>query len=220
VAVPDETQDLHATLEEMLMRAERDRARAAADRARASDDRARASMDRREAARDRGEALAIRAEAESNLRLAATDALTGAWTRRAGLEAAARELERAHRTGQRLVVGFADVDGLKRVNDEHGHQAGDELLTAVGETIRTGLRPYDVVVRYGGDEFVAVLADIGRDEARARFREIAVTLAAGKADRSFSLGLAEAAPDETLELLIARADSDLLAIRRLRREQV
>ena len=205
------------SMEEILGRASRDRARAAADRARASDDRARAALDRREAARDRSEALELRAEAARNLKLAATDGLTGTWTRKFGLEAIRREVDRAHRTGQGIVLAFIDVDGLKRVNDVHGHAHGDALLAAVGETLRAGVRPYDVIVRYGGDEFLALMSDTSLDAARSRFAEIAVTLAAGGADRAFSVGLADAHGGETLELLIERADADLLVRRRARR---
>ena len=64
----------------------------------------------------------------------------------------ARELGRARRTGATLAVAFGDVDGLKRINDTQGHLAGDALLRLVGETLRANLRPYDVIVRYGGDE--------------------------------------------------------------------
>jgi diguanylate cyclase (GGDEF)-like protein len=210
----DASDDPLATIEAILSRAERDRGRAASDRARASDDRARASVDRREAARDRREALVLRAEAASNLKLAATDGLTGVWTRTFGLDAAAREVERAQRTGQRVVVAFIDVDGLKRVNDRHGHQEGDALLRAVGQTLLAGLRPYDVIVRFGGDEFLGVLPDIAVAEARMRLAEIAVTLAAGNAERTFSVGLAAAGRGETLDALVARADRELLATRR------
>src|SRR5438552_11348809 len=79
-----------------------------------------------------------------NLKLATTDELTGAWTRKLGLEEVSRELERAHRTGARLVLAFVDVDGLKAVNDSQGHLAGDALLRLLGETLRANVRPYDV----------------------------------------------------------------------------
>jgi diguanylate cyclase (GGDEF)-like protein len=213
----DASIDPSTSIDLVLQRAARERVRAAADRARASEDRARASIDRRDAARDRSEALALRAEAAHNLKLAATDGLTGTWTRKFGLEAAAREVERAHRTGQGAVLAFVDVDGLKRVNDLQGHARGDALLAAVGETLRAGLRPYDVVVRYGGDEFLALMADTSLDAARSRFGQIAVTLAAGGTARSFSVGIAEACAGETLELLIERADADLFVRRRARR---
>lgn len=85
---------------------------------------------------------------------ATTDELTGAWTHKFGLEEVSRELERAHRTGARLLISFVDIDGLKEVNDTQGHLAGDALLQLVGETVRGNVRPYDITVRYGGDELI------------------------------------------------------------------
>jgi diguanylate cyclase (GGDEF)-like protein len=215
----DEAGDADASLASLLQQAERDRARAAADRAHASDDRARASIDRVLAARDRSDALAIRAEAASNLKLAATDDLTGVWTRKFGLEAAARELVRARRTGNAIVLAFIDVDGLKQVNDESGHLAGDALLRALGDLLLASLRQYDVTVRYGGDEFITVMSEISLPAARARLEGLALALADVGSRHSFSFGLAEAGAHEGLEALIAKADADLLAHRQHRRER-
>ena len=198
------------------MRAKRDRARAAADRAKAAHDRARAAADREEAARERAEALRNRTESADNLRLATTDELTGAWTRKFGLEEVSHELERAHRTGATLVLAFVDVDGLKQVNDSQGHLAGDALLRLVGETLRANVRPYDVIVRYGGDELVCAMPNLSGPEARARFKTIAAALKAVDAEHSVTFGLAGAEPADTLQELVARADADLLEARRSR----
>jgi diguanylate cyclase (GGDEF)-like protein len=203
-----------ATHDDILLRAERYRIRAAADRTRAAEDRARAASDRREAARERAEALKEHHESEDTLKLATTDELTGAWTRKFGLEEVSRELERAHRTGARLVVAFVDVDGLKEVNDTQGHLAGDALLQLVGETVRGNVRPYDVTVRYGGDELICAMPNINLAEARTRFIKIAAALKAIDAKHSISFGLAEAGPVDGLEALIACADADLLEARR------
>jgi diguanylate cyclase (GGDEF)-like protein len=206
--------DAGASREDILLRAERDRARAAADRAKAADDRARAASDREGAARERAEALRERTKSADNLKLATTDELTGAWTRKFGLEEVSRELERARRTGASLVLAFIDVDGLKEVNDSHGHLAGDALLRLLGETLRANVRPYDVVVRYGGDELLCAMPNLSAREAKARFEKIATALAAVDADHSVTFGLAEAEPADSLEELIARADADLLDARR------
>jgi len=147
----------------------RDLARAAADRAEAAADRVHAADDRKEAARDRAEAVRLREESANALKSAATDDLTGAWTRRFGLQEASRELERATRTGGALVLAFIDVDGLKQVNDSRGHLAGDALLRLAGETVRAHIRPSDVIVRYGGDEFVCAMSNLTALEARPRF---------------------------------------------------
>jgi diguanylate cyclase (GGDEF)-like protein len=205
--------DRFASGEDVGARARRDRERAAVDRAKAADDRRRAASDREEAARERAEALQHRAEAAEALALAATDELTGAWTRKFGLEQVSRELERAHRTGATLVLAFVDVDGLKRVNDERGHLAGDRLLQLVGETLRATVRAYDVVVRYGGDEFLCAMSNLTATQARARFEQIAAVLKGVDAAYSVTVGLAEAGPDDRLQDLIARADADLLRAR-------
>ena len=211
----DEQSGADATPNDMLLRAERDRARAAADRVKAADDRARAAADREEAARERAEAVRQRAEAEADLRRATTDELTGAWTRTFGLEEVSRELERAHRTGGTLVLVFVDVDGLKQVNDSQGHLAGDALLRLVGETIRANVRPYDLVVRYGGDELICAMPNLSALETRARFQRIAGSLTAFSREHSITFGIAAAEPAESLEELLARADADMLEARRV-----
>jgi diguanylate cyclase (GGDEF)-like protein len=208
--------DGEATREDILLRAERDRARAAADRAKAADDRARAAGDRAEAASERAEALRDRTKSADSLKLATTDELTGALTRRFGLEEVSRELERAHRTGTGLVLAFVDVDGLKAVNDSRGHLAGDALLRLLGETLRGNVRPYDVIVRYGGDELLCAMPNLSAGEARSRFAKIAAALAAADADHSVTFGLAEAEPADSLQELIARADADFLDARHSR----
>ena len=204
--------DENASREDILSRSRRDRARAAADRAKAADDRARAAADRRQAAHERAEAFRQRTEAADDLKFAATDALT--WTRRLGLEEVSRELERAHRTGASLVLAFIDVDGLKQLNDSQGHPAGDSLLRLLGETLRANVRPYDVIVRYGGDELICAMPNLSAPEARARFEKVAALLTAADAKHSVTFGLAVAEPADTLQELLARADADLLQARR------
>ena len=206
--------DTGADLEDVLVRAQRDRYRAAADRAKAADDRRRAAGDRTEAARERVEARRSQAEAANALALAMTDELTGAWARRAGLAAVSRELERAHRTGAKLALAFVDVDGLKAVNDVHGHVAGDALLRLASDTIRANLRSYDVLVRYGGDELLCAMPNLTAADARKRFEKIAEALRSVNSAHSITFGLAEAESTDSLEELVARADDALLKSRR------
>jgi diguanylate cyclase (GGDEF)-like protein len=212
--------DAGASRDDVLLRAQRDRHRAAADRAKAADDRKRAADDRRGAADDRAEAARERADAQRNraeaadaLAHATTDELTGAWVRKFGLSEVARELERADRTGANLVLAFIDVDGLKEVNDKHGHLAGDGLLRLVGETIRANIRGYDVLVRYGGDELLCAMPNLTVSEARERFEQIATALTAAGTSHSVTFGLAEAEPADSLQDLIGRADDALLEAR-------
>ena len=200
--------------EDILLRAQQDRRRAASDRARAAEDRARAAADRQQASHERAEARRTRNELADDMKLAAIDALTGARVRKVGLEEVARELERANRTGSRLSLAFIDVDRLKEVNDNQGHLAGDALLKLTGETLRAHLRSYDVIVRYGGDEFVCAMPNLPASEARSRFEKVADVLAAANATHSITFGLAEAQPTDTLQDVIARADADLLKVRR------
>lgn len=199
--------------EDILTRARHDRSRAAVDRAKAAEDRARAAIDRKEASIERAAAFENRTESEQNLKLSTTDELTGAWTRKFGLEEIARELERAHRTGAKLVIAFVDVDDLKAVNDSQGHIAGDALLRLVGATLLSNVRPYDIVLRYGGDEFVCGMSHISARQAKARFDKVASELTAVDPEHSITFGLAEAEPSDTLQELIARADAALLEAR-------
>ena len=213
-AYQTELQSDEMSREDILLRAQQDRRRAAADRARAAEDRARAASDRQQAAHERAEAHRSRKELSDDMKLAATDSLTGARVRKIGLEEVSREMERANRTGSKLSLAFIDVDRLKEVNDNQGHLAGDELLRLTGETLRAHLRAYDVVVRYGGDEFVCAMPGLPASEARSRFEKVAETLTAVNAEHSITFGLAEAEPTDTLPDLIARADADLLRVRR------
>jgi diguanylate cyclase (GGDEF)-like protein len=176
-----------------------ERERAAADRADASRDRALAAHDRQQASRDRAQA--------------GVDGLTGALLRERGLGDLDREVDRAHRTDGRLVLAYVDVDGLKAINDLHGHAAGDQLLRDVADALRNGLRSYDLVVRYGGDEFVCALPGTDIDGARQRFDEVARNLTERSPGASMSIGLAALEDAHTLDELTERADAALYAAR-------
>lgn len=93
------------------------------------------------------------------------DPVSGLPNRRAFEEALEREISRAERTGRRFSFVYIDVDGLKRVNDSLGHEAGDRLLRDVGRALRSATRQYDFSARIGGDEFGLLLAetDAGED---------------------------------------------------------
>jgi diguanylate cyclase (GGDEF)-like protein len=203
--------------EAMVIRAARDRERAAVDRASAAAQRAAAARDREEAARDRELAAADRAHAAAELATAGVDDLTGALRRGVGLTSVQREVDRAHRTGEPLVVVFVDVDGLKRVNDTRGHNAGDALLHRTVELIKTHLRPYDITVRVGGDEFVCSLYGVRRAAVDERLALVSADLAAGPGGGSISVGVAELEPGDSLDEVVGRADAALLAKRGMRR---
>ncbi len=87
------------------------------------------------------------------------DGLTGLWNHAAIIERLANELDRARRDAGRIGVILFDLDHFKQVNDTYGHRVGDQVLREAAQRIKTVLRPYDVVGRYGGEEFLTVAPD-------------------------------------------------------------
>ena len=194
--------DPHLIAEQVLAR--RDRSAAARDRFHAKSDRAAARLDRIVSANER---------AESSM-----DGLTGAYRRDAGLLELEHEISRAHRTGDSFVLAFVDVNNLKVRNDLHGHIAGDRLLRKIADTLRTNVRSYDLVVRYGGDEFICGFPALEVNDAAERFARINEDLAASD-EASVAFGLAELESEDTLTGLIAKADA-LMYANRFQRLQI
>jgi diguanylate cyclase len=95
--------------------------------------------------------------AEEALRAAAVDTMTGLSTYRVLRDRLAFEVERCKRSHEGFAVLFLDLDRFKEVNDMYGHEAGNDILRAVAEEIRSAVRASDVAARYGGDEFVVIL---------------------------------------------------------------
>jgi len=126
------------------------------------------------------------------------------------------EIDRARRAKTSFVVAFVDVDNLKKVNDRGGHAAGDRVLQSVARAMRSRLRSFDPIVRYGGDEFVCGLGGTGMAEAKERFEAIAVAI---KADVGvgISVGLAELAAGDTADGLIERADAAMFEVKSIGR---
>lgn len=107
-------------------------------------------------------------EANARLRtLAQTDPLTGLANRRMFEEILNKELKRAARTGHKVGIIVADIDGFKAVNDICGHQAGDQVLIHLAKILLKSVRESDTVARWGGDEFIALLPHAGREECAA-----------------------------------------------------
>ena len=174
---------------------------------------------RKRAEEEREELIADLTMAREALNFQANhDALTCLWNRFAVLERLNEELDRAAREKRSLAVIMADLDHFKRINDAYGHQVGDLVLQETANRIRSSLRPYDIVGRYGGEELLIILP--GCDEGSAvnlaeRIRlavcDTAVETDEGPVRVSLSLGIAladgpiKADPDE----VISRADNSL-----------
>lgn len=138
--------------------------------------------------------------------LARTDALTGVANRRALDETLPVALAGARRTGQPLSIAMLDLDHFKRYNDEHGHQAGDDLLQRIAAVWKQAVRPGDMLARYGGEEFLATLPSCdphGAVVVADRLRAVV------PGSQTASVGTATWDGVETLEALIARADAAL-----------
>lgn len=114
-------------------------------------------------------------------RLAFYDALTDLPNRRGLMEGLPRSITACQAVGQRLALLMIDLDGFKKLNDTHGHAAGDQMLHIVGQRLRQGVRSHDLVARLGGDEFVVVLDGMGSDLEAAQIA--AQTVAQGLLQR-------------------------------------
>jgi diguanylate cyclase (GGDEF)-like protein len=137
------------------------------------------------------------------LRLAAiTDPLTGLENRRGFEPMLARELARCERLGHPLCLAVLDLDRFKEVNDELGHQEGDRILVEMSNAWTNVLRPFDVLARAGGDEFVLLLPSTGPEQAT----EILARLTAAS-PQDFSAGVALAGPASRVEDMLRRADN-------------
>src|SRR5580698_10855664 len=146
--------------------------------------------------------------------VAATDDLTGALRRSAGLAALQREIDRFRRSGGKgIAVIFLDVDGLKQVNDTQGHAAGDHVLTELVATIRGRVRSYDLVIRYGGDEFLCALVDVAPEDAERTLADIREQYMA-RTGHTVSVGMTTVGDTDTADSVVARADAALYAERR------
>jgi len=161
------------------------------------------------AAEDRHAAADDRDAAERDREALSLDDLTGTYRRGPGFVELERDLLKARRADPQLVLAFVDVDGLKAVNDSGGHSAGDRLLRVVVESLRSQLRDYDLIVRYGGDEFLCSMPGVTMDEAALRVERVNAAMASTAEGGSVSVGLAELRPDDTLATLITRADGAL-----------
>lgn len=159
--------------------------------------------------------------------IAHTDPLTGCWNRRALMSSGEPHLSLATRQDRALSVIICDIDKFKNINDTYGHGVGDEAIKEFARTCLGALRPYDLLGRYGGEEFVLVLPDTNEIDARAVAERIRTTLEAitvKVADVTFkmtaSFGTATLANDTSLQGMIDRADLALYAAKQNGRNRV
>jgi diguanylate cyclase (GGDEF)-like protein len=101
-----------------------------------------------------------------------TDPLTGLPNTRSMFIHLTRELARAARLRSEVALLVMDCDNFKSINDTHGHHVGDRALRGVAEVLRQTIRPYDICVRYAGDEFIVVLSGCGGEEAERKRQEL------------------------------------------------
>jgi two-component system chemotaxis response regulator CheY len=161
--------------------------------------------------------------------LATHDPLTQLWNRRAILEHLSREAARAQREQTSLAVLIADVDRFKEVNDSRGHLVGDRVLCEVARRMSAALRPYDLLGRFGGEEFLITLTTTAAEAAavvaeRLRAAVAATPFSAGGAEfpLSISVGAATSAPGASTdtEKLLHAADAALYCAKNEGRNRV
>ncbi len=156
---------------------------------------------------------------EEQLReLATTDSLTGTLNRRQFFEVAEEELERATRYDKSTAMFMLDADHFKAVNDRFGHVVGDRVLASMGATIRSELRRFDLVGRYGGEEFVVLLpettiqaATVTAERIRTSVAQRTVETEGHQIGMTISIGVVARRTGESLADLIRRADEAVYA---------
>lgn len=162
-----------------------------------------------------GRDVTVQKNMEEELRLyATTDTLTGIFNRRTGILLLQKAIQKAKRDGSDLIVCFVDLDQLKRVNDQFGHQEGDNLIRSVCEILKKALRESDIIFRLGGDEFLLIFPSCTLQEAESIWlrieneRERVNSLPVRSYPVMFSHGFAQYPPQSemTVDDLVALAD--------------
>jgi diguanylate cyclase (GGDEF)-like protein/putative nucleotidyltransferase with HDIG domain len=158
-----------------------------------------------------------------------TDPLTGLPNTRSMFLHLTRELARATRLGDEVSLVVMDLNGFKGINDTHGHHVGDFALREVAGVLKAAIRPYDICVRYAGDEFIVVLSGCGRGQAenkRVELQEVVSRLAleaspGNRLSLSISAGVAVFPHDgETYEALLAKADGRMYSDKSARKSDL
>jgi diguanylate cyclase (GGDEF)-like protein len=160
-------------------------------------------------------------------RLAVTDPLTEAYNREFLQQYLPQAIESAHARGEPLAVAMVDVDHFKDVNDSFGHAVGDHVLADVARRLRAGIRVGDLLVRYGGEEFLALLPGAGTERAieiaermRARLEDDPIVVERRSIAVRVSVGVAELRSVDTPDDIVRRADEAMYAAKRQGRNRV
>jgi two-component system cell cycle response regulator len=175
---------------------------------------------------------ALKAEIKRLKRLMVTDELTNLYNRRGLIERLDKLVRRLHfrasPTMGVLSVAMVDIDHFKRINDTYGHRAGDEVLAAFAKLLSHDVRPYDLVGRLGGEEFIIVYVNADQATAKKRCEEIRLLIEGYEfvvSDHAplritSSFGVAEMGPETSASDLVKRADVALYKAKTTGRNQV
>jgi diguanylate cyclase (GGDEF)-like protein len=148
----------------------------------------------------------LRLELQAAHALADRDPLCPVFNRRAFMRELEREIARTERHERALSLLFIDLDKFKAVNDQHGHEAGDQTLIAMARTLLRTVRKTDIVSRIGGDEFAILLIETDLNNAHKCSSALASRIAAANIGISASIGVAGWTPGMTADQLMANAD--------------
>ena len=144
------------------------------------------------------------------------DSLTGIYNRKAILDFLKKELSRTIRTGGILGLGMCDLDHFKNINDKYGHQTGDEVLKGFTRIINANLRDYDLIGRYGGEEFLIVLPTIGDTKKHLVFKRLCKAVSdtkiptrSGDISITVSIGVTQSDGKDSVDEILTKADNAL-----------
>jgi len=161
---------------------------------------------------------------QSFIRLSQEDSLTGLYNRRWLTELLGNEIQRAVRYKSAFSVILMDIDDFKAVNDQFGHQAGDEVLTKIAELIRLTVRATDMAGRWGGEEFVIILPETDISGSFSLADKIRIQIASADLGeigyRTASFGVTAFADGDHINSIIARADAGLYVAKEGGKNQV
>jgi diguanylate cyclase (GGDEF)-like protein/PAS domain S-box-containing protein len=163
---------------------------------------------------DNSSLLHIKKHAADLEKLSTFDGLTGVGNRRFADITLQKKLAELKRYGSTFGTLFVDIDNLKLVNDTHGHEAGDELLKMVAQTMLSNIRPFDFIFRWGGDEFMLILVNVDQrrllstaERVRAAVQNAGLRHGSDTVRVTVSIGGTIAQPDDMDKSILARMDN-------------